>query len=194
MIAAIVLFAIVLLVVFWAVGARHRLLGLRAQFTQAYSQINDQVRLRHALIPGLVDKVKSAMEQEPEALAAVVAAHDQAVAANAGIAAHPGDARALRAMIDAEGVLSAVLAVLFALSNDRSDFPVDETMMRLTEQLSGAEKRIAFLRQAYNDAVAEYNRSIDQFPVSAIAKLVSFRKEAPLPSLDTAAERSTVAT
>jgi LemA protein len=193
-IAAIVLFAIVLLVVFWAVGARHRLLGLRARFTQAYSQINEQVRLRHALTPALADSVKSAMEQEPAALAAVLAAREQAVAAAAGLAAHPGNAQALRAMIDAEGVLSTALAGLFALSNDCPDFPVDETMMRLTEQLSGADKRIAFLRQAYNDAVAEYNRSIEQFPASAIAKMVSLKKEAPLPSFDMASERSSVAT
>ena len=83
MTALIVLLAIALLIAFWAVGAYNRLVSLRNQFKNAFSQIDVQLKRRYELIPNLVETAKAYMKHERETLEAVIAARNQAVSANA---------------------------------------------------------------------------------------------------------------
>lgn len=164
MIAAIVLLAIILLTVFWAVGAYNRLVGLRNRFRNAFSQIDVQLKRRYDLIPKLVETAKAYMQHERETLEAVTAARDQAISANAMAAGDPANAAAVQQMAAADGALSATLGKLFALSEAYPDLKANHNMMQLTEELTSTENRIAFSRQAYNDGVMEYNTSLQQFP------------------------------
>lgn len=47
-------------------------------------------------------------------------------------------------------------------------------MMQLSEELTSTENRVAFARQAYNDAVMAYNNKREVFPSSLIAGMFSF--------------------
>jgi LemA protein len=192
MIAAIVLLAIILLIVFWAVGAYNRLVSLRNQFKNAFAQIDVQLKRRYDLIPNLVETAKGYMKHERETLEAVIAARNQAVSANARAAGDPANAAAIQQMAAADGALSATLGKLFALSEAYPDLKANQNMMQLTEELTSTENRIAFSRQAYNDGVMEYNTSLEQFPVSFIANMFAFRQAELLQATESPEERKAV--
>jgi LemA protein len=189
MIAAIVLISLVLLFVFWAVGAYNRLVSLRNRFKNAFSQIDVQLKRRHDLIPNLVETAKGYMKHEREALEAVIAARNTAVAATARVAGDATDSAGLQQLAAAEGSLGATLGRLFALSEAYPELKANENMMQLTEELTSTENRIAFARQAFNDNVMEFNTSVEQFPGSVIASLFMFKAAELLQATESPEER-----
>lgn len=188
----VILMVLALLIVFWAVGAYNRLVGLQNQYKNAFAQIDVQLKRRYDLIPNLVETAKGYMKHEREALEAVIAARNQAVTANARAAGNPSDASAMRQMAAAEGVLSSSLGRMFALSEAYPELKANQNMMQLTEELTSTENRIAFARQAYNDGVMQYNTSREQFPGSIIAGIFAFRPAELLQSTETPEERKPV--
>jgi len=192
MIGLIVLLVIVLVIVFWAVGAYNRLVSLQNRARNAFAQIDVQVKRRYDLIPNLVETAKGYMKHERETLEAVIAARNQAVNANAKAAADPADAVAMQTMAVAEGRLSSSLGKMFALSESYPDLKANQNMMQLTEELTGTENRIAFARQAYNDGVMQYNTSREQFPGSIIAGMFAFKPAELLQATEAPEERKAV--
>jgi LemA protein len=100
------------------------------------------------------------------------------VAAQTRASADPGDAVAMRGLLAAEGALGGALGRLMALSEAYPQLKADATIKTLTDELSGTENRIAFARQAYNDAVMEYNTAREQFPGNLVAGFGDFREAA----------------
>jgi LemA protein len=192
MITLIIVLVVVLLLVFWAVGAYNRLVTLRNRFKNAYAQIDVQLKRRYDLIPNLVETAKGYMKHERETLEAVIAARNQAVNANVKVAGDPTNAAAVQQMAVAEGTLSSTLGRMFALSEAYPDLKANQNMMQLTEELTGTENRIAFSRQAYNDSVMQYNTSLEQFPGSIIANIFAFKLAELLQSTETPEERKAV--
>jgi LemA protein len=192
MVVTIVVVAIALLILFWAVGAYNRLVSLRDQFRNAFAQIDVQLKRRYDLIPNLVETARGYMKHERETLEEVIAARNQAVTATAGAATDPANAAAVRRMGAAEGLLSAALGRMFALAEAYPDLKANQTMQQLMEELTSTENRIAFSRQAYNDAVMQYNTSVEQFPGSIIAGTFAFRPVELLESIESPGERKAV--
>lgn len=192
MIAMAVLLGIILLLLFWAVGAYNRLVSLRNRFRNGFAQIDVQLKRRYDLIPNLVDTAKAYMQHERTTLEAVIAARNQAVAANARVSGNPADAGAMQQMAAAEGALSSTLGRLFALSEAYPDLQANDNMLQLTEELTSTENRIAFSRQAFNDSVMEYNTAIEQFPGSVIAGMFAFKPAELLESTEAPEERKAV--
>jgi LemA protein len=192
MIGLIILLVVVLVIVFWAVGAYNRLVSLQNQFKNAFAQIDVQLKRRYDLIPNLVETAKGYMKHEREALEAVIAARNQAVNANAKASADPTDPNAMQQMAAAEGMLSSTLGRMFALSEAYPDLKANQNMMQLTEELTSTENRIAFARQAYNDGVMQYNTSREQFPGSIIAGMFAFKPAELLQSTEAPEERKPV--
>lgn len=190
--AVIILLAILLLIVFWAVGAYNRLVSLRNYFKNAFSQIDVQLKRRYDLIPNLVETAKAYMQHERETLEAVIAARNQAVTTNMKAATDPADAAAMQKMMAAEGTLSASLGKMFALSEAYPELKANQNMMQLTEELSSTENRIAFSRQAYNDGVMQYNTSLEQFPGSVVANMFAFKPAELLQATESPEERKAV--
>ena len=192
MIGLIILLVVVLVIVFWAVGAYNRLVSLQNQFRNAFAQIDVQLKRRYDLIPNLVETAKGYMKHERETLEAVIAARNQAVNANAKASSDPTDPNAMQQMAAAEGMLSATLGKMFALSEAYPDLKANQNMMQLTEELTSTENRIAFARQAYNDGVMQYNTSREQFPGSIIAGMFAFKPAEQLQSTEAPEERKPV--
>ncbi len=188
----LILGALVLLAVFWAVGAYNRLISLRNQFKNAFAQIDVQLKRRYDLIPNLVETARAYMKHERETLEAVIAARNQAMSANASVAGDPTNTAAVQSMASAEGALGSVLGRLFALSEAYPDLKANENMMQLTEELTSTENRIAFARQAYNDGVMQYNIAREQFPSSVIAGMFAFKPAEQLQSTEAPEERKPV--
>lgn len=192
MTGSIVLIVVVLVVLFWGVGAYNRLVSLQNQVKNAFAQIDVQLKRRYDLIPNLVETARGYMKHERETLEAVIAARNQAVSANSKAAADPSDTTAIRQMASAEGLLSATLGKMFALSESYPELKANENMMQLTEELTSTENRIAFARQAYNDGVMQYNTSREQFPGSVIAGVFAFKPSELLQSTESPEERKPV--
>ncbi len=189
MIGFLVVFALLVAVVILAVGLYNGLVRLRNACKNAFSQIDVQLKRRHDLIPNLVETAKAYLKHERETLEAVVRARNAAVTATAAAAASPGDPAAMRGLAGAEGALGASLSRLLAVAEAYPALKADVTMTRLMEELASTENRIAFSRQAFNDAVMAYNTARETFPGMLLAG--SFAAAAPF-EITAAAEREAV--
>jgi LemA protein len=152
------------IVVLWLIIQYNNLVTLRNQVTNAWKQIDVQLKRRHDLVPNLVETARAYLKHERETLEAVVAARNGAVAAERAAAANPGDPRAMQGLSTAEAALSGSLSRLLAVAEAYPDLKANQTMGQLMEELSSTENRISFARQAYNDAVMSYNNARETFP------------------------------
>ena len=183
-ITLVIIGALVLLVV----SMYNRLVSLRNRFKNAFAQIDVQLKRRYDLIPNIVETAKAYMRHERDTLEAVVAARNTAVQAEQRVAGDPTDAAAMQQLAGAERGLTGAMTRFFALSEAYPDLKSDANMRQLTEELTSTENRIAFARQAYNDAVTSYNTSRETFPSSILAGTFGFQ-EAPLLTIEDEAER-----
>jgi LemA protein len=164
----------VLFVLMWVVGAYNRLVALRNRFKNAFAQIDVQLKRRYDLIPNLVETAKGYIKHERGTLEAVIAARNAASAANVRAAQNPGDAEAIKQLSGAETALTGTLGRLFAVAEAYPDLKANTTMMTLMEELTSTENKVAFARQAYNDAVMSYNTQRETFPTNMIAGMFNF--------------------
>ena len=188
----IIVLVIIAVVVFWAVGAYNRLVSLRNKFKNAFAQIDVQLKRRYDLIPNLVETAKGYMKHERETLESVISARNTAVTANAAAAADPGSANAMQGLIAAEGALSGALSRLFALVEAYPDLKANQNFLRLQEDLSDIENKLAAARRFFNNAVQEYNAAIQQFPADVIAGMFSFSAAELLQATESDDERKPV--
>ncbi|MEZ5500452.1 MAG: LemA family protein [Steroidobacteraceae bacterium] len=161
--------------VLFIVGAYNRLIAARNAFRNAFAQIDVQLTRRYDLIPNLVETAKGYLKHERETLEAVIRARNSAVAGLKSASANPGDPAALAQLAGAEGALSGALGRLFALAEAYPDLKANQNMMQLSEELTSTENKVAFARQAYNDAVMNYNNQREMFPTNFIAGMFSFK-------------------
>jgi LemA protein len=173
-IVTIVVVVVLVILLLYAVGIYNALVGLRNRYKNAFSQIDVQLKRRYDLIPNLVETAKGYMKFERETLEAVIAARNQAASAGQRAAANPGDPEAMKALMGAETALTGTLGRLFALVESYPDLKANQNMLALQEELTSTENKIAFARQAYNDAVMTYNTRREVFPDLIIARLANF--------------------
>ena len=157
------------LLVIYFVIVFNKLVALKNRFKNAFSQIDVQLQRRYDLIPNLVETAKKYMAHEQQTLTEVIEARNAASSVAQQTAKTPDDPGAIRALSQAESLLSGALVRFTALAENYPDLKANTTMMQLMEELSSTENRVAFSRQAFNDAVMEYNTYREQFPNSIIA-------------------------
>ena len=188
----IVSLTLLAMLVFWAVGAYNRLVRLKNSMANAFGQIDVQLKRRYDLIPNLVEAAKKYLQHEQETLEAVIAARNQARSASDRVASRPGQADAVIALAAAEQTLGSSLGRLFALAEAYPDLKADKTIRELSEELTSTENKVGFARQAYNDAVLDYNNAQGQFPALLIARLFGFVPSAMLQATENAVERQAI--
>lgn len=188
----IIYIALLALFVFWAVGAYNRLVRLKNIIANAFGQIDVQLKRRYDLIPNLVEAARKYLQHEQETLEAVIAARNQARSASDAVRSSPGKADAVISLAAAEQALGGSLGRLFALAEAYPDLKADRTIRELSEELTSTENKVGFARQAYNDAVLDYNNQQAQFPALLIARLFGFLPSTMLQSTENAVERKAV--
>jgi LemA protein len=159
----------------FVVGLYNGLVTARNAYKNAFAQIDVQLTRRYDLIPNLVETAKGYMKHERETLEAVIQARNSAVSGLSAAKANPGDAAAMQQLSGADNALTATLGRLFALSEAYPDLKANQNMMQLSEELTSTENKVAFARQAYNDAVMGYNNRCEMFPGSVVANLFAFQ-------------------
>ncbi|HUO80757.1 MAG TPA: LemA family protein [Steroidobacteraceae bacterium] len=167
----------------------NRLVASRNGFHNAFAQIDVQLTRRYDLIPNLVETAKGYLAHERGTLEAVISARNAAVAGLKGAVAAPGNPAAVAALAGAEGALGGALGRLFAVAEAYPDLKANQTMAQLMEELTSTENRVAYARQAYNDAVLSYNNAREVFPNNLIAGTFGFAAAAPL-EIDSPAKRA----
>jgi LemA protein len=186
----LVILALIVVLAIWAVGIYNGLVVARNGYKNAFAQIDVQLTRRHDLIPNLVETAKGYMKHERETLEAVITARNAAVTAQKAAAGNPGDPAAMGQLSGAENVLTQTMGRLFALAEAYPDLKANQNMMQLSEELTSTENKVAFSRQAYNDAVMGYNNKREVFPSSIVANLFNFVAAALL-EIDNPAKRET---
>lgn len=158
-----VLLVLLILVVVGVVAVYNRLVRLRVQCDNAWADIDVQLKRRHDLIPNIVQTVKGYAAHERDTLEEVVAARNQAMAAE-------GPA----AQAEAEGMLTNALKSLFALSEDYPDLKAAENFRQLQSTLSEIESALQNARRYYNAVVRDFNTKVQQFPSNLVAGTFGF--------------------
>ncbi len=163
MLILLIVLAVVVVLVLFAIGTYNGLVRLRNRVDGAWAQIDVQLKRRIDLIPNLVETVKGYASHEKETLERVIAAR------NVGLQAHGP-----RAEAQADNLLTGALRQLFALSEAYPDLKANQNFLALQEELTATEGRVAYARQFYNDSVLKYNTRIQTFPAVIFANLFRF--------------------
>jgi LemA protein len=170
----VIFLAIIVAIILYAIGIYNSLVNLRNRVKNGFAQIDVQLTRRYDLIPNLVKAVKGYMKHERETLDAVISARNTAVSNLEAAKADPSNADAIKKLGAAEGLLGGALGRLFALSEAYPDLKANQNMMQLQEELASTENKVAFSRQAFNDAVLSYNNKAENFPNNIIAGTFRF--------------------
>jgi LemA protein len=170
-----IVLALIVGAVLFAISIYNRLVAGRNRFKNAFAQIDVQLTRRHDLIPNLVETAKGYMKHERETLEAVITARNTAVSGLKAASKDPSDPEAMKNLAQAEQGLSGALGRLFALSEAYPDLKANQNMMQLSEELTTTENKVAFARQAYNDAVMLYNTLRESFPNNFFAGWFNFQ-------------------
>jgi LemA protein len=158
-----VILAIVVAVVLYGIVTYNGLVSLRQRVSQAFADIDVQLKQRHDLIPNLIETVKGYAAHERGTLDAVVQARNAALTAQG-----PAQQAA------AEGALSGALGRLLALSEAYPDLKANTSFQQLQSELTDVENKLAAARRFFNNAVSEYNASIQAFPAVLFAGPMGF--------------------
>ncbi|WP_151704556.1 LemA family protein [Nitrincola alkalilacustris] len=179
-ITTIVILAVLAGLVFFVIGIYNRLVALKNRFQNAFAQIEVQLKRRYDLIPNLVETAKGYLKHERETLEAVTNARNTAMAGLKAAAADPGAAGAMAQLAGAEGALTSALGRLSVVMEAYPDLKASENMQQLSEELTSTENKVAFSRQAFNDAVMAYNTYKQSFPQVVLAPTFGHGPDASL--------------
>src|SRR6056297_1727905 len=170
----LIFLGLIVVVAVFGIGIYNRLVNSRNRVKNAFAQIDVQLTRRYDLIPNLVESVKGYMKHERETLEAVISARNAAASGLTAAKADPANADAIKQLAAAEATLGGALGRLFALAEAYPDLKANENMLRFQEELASTENKVAFARQAFNDAVLTYNNTRENFPNNIVAGMFRF--------------------
>jgi len=173
-----IVLGVIVVLVLWVIMIYNQLVAMRQRVGQAFADVDVQLKLRHDLIPNLVETVKGYAAHERGTLEEVVKARNAAMTAQG-----PQQQAA------AENMLSGALRQLFALSEAYPDLKANQNFQQLQAELSDIENKIAAARRFFNNSVQEYNTGIQQFPAALFAATLGF---GPRQFFDVGEERAVV--
>jgi LemA protein len=157
---------IIVVLAFFVFATYNRLVTLGQRVSQAFADIDVQLKQRHDLIPNLVETVKGYAAHERGTLDDVIKARNSAMSAQG-----PAQISA------AEAQLSGALGRLIALSEAYPDLKANANFQQLASELSDLENKIAASRRFFNNAVQEYNTGIQQMPAVLFAGMLGFTRK-----------------
>lgn len=145
------------------VGRYNGLVESGENVDKAWAQVENVLQRRADLVPNLVETVKGYAAHEKEVFSEIAQARSALLGARG-----PEEAA------DANARLDSSLGRLLAIGENYPALRANENFTRLQDELAGTENRIAVERMRYNEAVAEFNKSIKTFPNVVFARIAGF--------------------
>jgi LemA protein len=177
---SIITLVVIAAIAIYIVSIYNRLVTLKNRFKNAFAQIEVQLKRRYDLIPNLVETAKGYIKHERGTLEAVTQARNAAASGLSRAQADPGNAEAIKSLSQAEGALAGALGRMNVVMEAYPDLKANQNMMQLSEELTSTENRVAFARQAFNDAVMEYNTYKQSMPQQMFANMFGHGPDAAL--------------
>lgn len=175
MVALIVIAVIAVLIVFWGIGQYNRVIRTKNGVTNAWSQIDVQLKRRKDLIPQLVETVKGYARHESATLEEVTRMRTAATRANEA-ASNAIGSNSAKAEDAAEKAMRNLTLAVNAVTEAYPDLKANENFAKLQEELAHTENQVAFARQAYNDQVMDLNTMVESFPSSLFASMAGVKQ------------------
>jgi LemA protein len=154
----VIVVVVIVLFALFVMSMYNRLVRLNINVSEAFAQIEVQLKRRSDLIPNLVETVKGYAAHEKDTFERVVAARAKATTATTG-----ADVAA------ADGMLTQALRGLLAVAEAYPDLKASTNFLALQEELSTTENKVSFARQYYNDNVRSLNAAVKTIPTSLFA-------------------------
>lgn len=167
---AVIIGIILLLVVLsgaYIISARNSFVKLNEEVDARYAQVENQLKRRADLIPNLVNTVKGYAKHEREIFEKLFEARAKMMGAKS-----PAE------LFGASNELNSALSRLLVVVENYPNLKADATFIRLMDELSGTENRIAVERMRYNETVKTYNVKIKMFPSNIVASFFGFQPKA----------------
>lgn len=165
LVVVVILVVLALICGSWFISHRNQMAVKREAVNAAWSQVDVVLQRRADLIPNLVETVKGFAQHETEVFDEIAKARSAYLSAST-----PSDKIAANAQLDAS------LAKVLVLTENYPQLKSNENFLRLQDELSGTENRIAVERRRYNESVQDYNTYIALFPNSVIAGMSGFTR------------------
>jgi len=163
MLPTVIVIAIVVVLVLWAIAIYNRLVRLRALVKEGFSGITVQLRRRADLVPNLVSTVQGYAAHEKGVLEEVAAHRAEATTAS-GVAA----------TAQADNAFTGMLGRLMAVAEAYPDLKADDNFRQLQSELAEIEEQLQGARRYYNATVRDLNSSIQSFPNVLFARPLGF--------------------
>ena len=160
-----ILIAIGVVVVLWLIMTYNRLITLKNRTSEAWSDIDVQLKRRYNLIPNLVETVRGYATHERELFEKVTKARVLAMGA-----------QTIKEKGEAENMLSGALKSLFAVAENYPDLKASVNFLELQRELRDTEDKIQASRRFYNTNVRDLNIKTESFPTNIVAGLLGFKK------------------
>ena len=130
---------------------------------QAWAQVENTMQRRADLIPNLVETVKGYAKHEEEVFTKVTEARSAVKAASTP-----------KEYAEANEQMDQAVKSINVVAEAYPELKADSNFANLQAELAGTENRIAVERKRYNEAVADFNKSVKRFPTNLVAKMLGF--------------------
>lgn len=160
-----IIFAVVAALIIWVIAAYNRFVTLTQRVSEAWSDIDVQLKRRYDLIPNLVATVKGYATHEAGTLEQVTEMRTRAM-----------NAQSPHEKEEAENMLSGALKSLFAVAENYPNLKANENFAQLQGELSDTENKIQAARRFYNGVVMELNTALQSFPSNIVGSIFGFRQ------------------
>ena len=167
----------------WAIGGYNTLVGKRNQVDQAWSQVENNLTRRADLIGNLVGTVKGIAGQEKEVFGRIADARAKLLSAGTPeekIAADDQLTKATRESGLLPGGGGGILGPggrFLSITEQYPQLRSSENFLKLQDELSGTENRLAIARKDYNETATDYNTTRQKFPTVIIAGMMGFQNK-----------------
>jgi len=157
---------IILAIVAWFILTYNNFVNLRNRVKNAWAQINVQLKRRYDLIPNIVETVKGYAKHEKEIFENIAELRAKAMGATS-----------IKDIGESNNQITGTLKTLFAVAENYPELKANEEFLKLQEELTNTENKIAFSRQFFNDIVMNYNAAQQKIPANLIAGMMNLKPE-----------------
>lgn len=162
-----VLAIIAIIIVISFAGIYNSIVSRHEAISAKWAQVENQLQRRNDLIPNLVNTVKGYAAHEKTVFEDITSARSQW-----------GKASTVNEKVQAAGAIDSAISRLLMVVENYPLLKADQTFLKLMDELSGAENRIAVERMRYNEAVQEFNVTVRSFPGNIIAGMFGYQPAA----------------